>query len=589
MENLLQKKFIYLLVYFSCCITASAQYYIRGEITDEKDRALFNVRIRLHSTNEFFYTGSRGAFGIPASGAVDSVTITVEGYEEQSLRIRSSDYQHIKMKLLSSVSSVQKQRLQSFTKDLPIKQVGKWDAGDETYAALVENETVDASKYPSTSFSLNVDCASYSNIRRFTNMDAMIPPDAVRIEEMLNYFHLNYHEPTGGNVFGLQSQVTDCPWNAKKKLLYLNISSKKLLLDTLPPANLVLLIDISGSMDLTNKLPLVKQACRKLVDNLRAQDTVAVVVYGGITGVLLNPTSGADKNKIMNVIDSLQAGGSTPGANALRSAYTLARSTFKKNGNNRIILSTDGDFNVGETEDKELEEMIAINKNSGVYLTCLGVGTGNLKDSKLAGLAKKGNGNYAYIDNLMEAEKVLVKEFTQNLYAVAEDVNLEMQFNAQEIKNYRLIGFDNKAGALADTSVKMEGREVGPGHSVTAMFEIEPADSLVADEMLAEIKLKYHLPGKEDMLTDNFTVTSNYKSFLLTDYHYQFASAIALYGMILRHSPYATDKTTDDVLSLALPAYDKTDHWQEEFIKLVQKSAKYYNKKKVSKGFMKKN
>ena len=589
MKNFLLKKFAcLLLIFLSCCITASAQYYIRGQITDEKDRPIFNVRIHLHSTNGFYYSGSSGAFGIPSSHAFDSLTLTVEGYEEKIMRINTSGYQQIKMKPLSSNSTVQKQRLQSFTKDLPLNQNGKWDAGDETYSSLIENFPIETTKYPSTSFALNIDGASYSNIRRFITMETIVPPGAVRIEEMLNYFRLNYHPPGEGKTFGIQSQLTDCPWNAKKKLLFLNISSKKLPLENLPPANLVLLIDISGSMELPNKLPLLKQAYRKLIENLRDVDTVSVCVYGGVTGVLLNPTGGAEKNKIMAVIDSLQPAGSTPGANALRSAYTLAGNIFKKDGNNRIILATDGDFNVGETEDKDLEELIALNKNSGVYLTCLGVGTGNLKDSKLVALAKKGNGNYAYIDNLEEAEKVLVKEFTQNLYAVAEDVNLDVKFAADAIKNYRLIGFDNKAGVIADTSIKLEGREIGPAHAVTAMFEIEPTDSLIKDELLADINLRYHLPACEEITEDSFTVNNNYKEFLLTDYSYQFASSVALFGMILRHSPYAMNKTTEDVIPIAAASYDKTDRWQQEFINILNKAAKLYAKKKPVKNFWKK-
>jgi len=269
-------------------------------------------------------------------------------------------------------------------------------------------------------------------------------------------------------------------------------------MDAVLPTNLTFLIDVSGSMDEPNRLPLLKSAFKLLVNNLRAQDSVSIVVYGGNVGILLQPTSGAEKEFINSAIEQLTAGGETPGEAAIITAYSLAQRTFNKNGNNRIILATDGDFNVGQTSDKELEDLVALHKQSGIYLTCLGVGMGNYKDSKLETLAKKGNGNFAYIDNIQEAEKVMVTEFTKTLFAVADDAYASISFNSNMVKQYRLIGFDNKVEAISDTSSELEGGEIGTGHSLIAMFEIEPAKdihlNMDARENIATVKLEYKTP-----------------------------------------------------------------------------------------------
>ena len=274
----------------------------------------------------------------------------------------------------------------------------------------------------------------------------------------------------------LKTTLSSCPWNADNQLFYINLSSKKLNLDTLPPSNLVFLIDISGSMDMPNRLPLLKSAFRFLVNNLRDKDSVAIVVYGGTIGTMLNTTSGGEKEKILKAIDELVPGGSTPGESGIKLAYSVARNHFIKGGNNRVILATDGDFNVGLKTEEELDELITQQRESGIYLTCLGVGMGNYKDSKIQTLAKKGNGNFAYLDNFKEAEKVLLTEFTQTLYAVADDVYMNVEFNPEYVKEYRLIGFDNKVGALKDSLSIIEGGEIGSGHSMVAMFEIVPTD-----------------------------------------------------------------------------------------------------------------
>ena len=398
--------------------------------------------------------------------------------------------------------------MNSFTNGLNKEMQKQWFTGDETYASLIENRFLPARQFPSTNLSLNIDRASYSNIRRFINTETLVPPDAVRIEEMLNYFHETYAEPEQGKVFKIRSVLTECPWNDQDQLLFINVNSRKLNLDTLPPNNLVFLIDISGSMDMPNRLPLLKAAFRLLVNNLRNKDTVAIVVYGGMAGVKLYPTSGSEKEKILKAIDDLTASGNTPGESGIRIAYNLARLHFIKGGNNRVILATDGDFNVGARSEEELNQLISTRRIAGIYLTCLGVGMGNYKDSKIQTLARKGNGNFAYLDNFPEAEKVLLTEFTQTLYAVADNVYMNVAFNPDYVKEYRLIGFDNKVGALNDTASVVEGGEIGSGNSMMVVFEINPTqfntDAVERDfspGTIAGVTLHYRLPNDRDWIT----------------------------------------------------------------------------------------
>ena len=448
------------------------QFYARGEVKDETGNVLQNVTILQHKTGYVFRSGSSGTFGIVANQQVDTFSFFLEGYQKEKIEVDAEKYLSVKMKRLTgSAANSRRDKLSSQTKDLAKEDQKSWFTGDETYASILENHFVNAKKFPTTGMSLNVDRASYSNIRRFITLKSMVPPDAVRIEEMLNYFNLSYNKPDDDKLFDIKTRLSTCPWNPDNQLFYINLSSQKLNLDTLPPSHLVFLIDVSGSMDMPNRLPLLKSAFRLLVNNLRDKDSVAIVVYGGVTGVMLNTTSGGEKEKILKAIDELEPGGSTPGESGIKLAYSVARNHFIKGGNNRVILATDGDFNVGLKTETELDELITSQRETGVYLTCLGVGMGNYKDSKIHLLAEKGNGNFAYLDNFKEAEKVLLKEFTQTLYSVADDVYMNIDFNPEYVKEYRLIGFDNKVGALRDSMSIIEGGEIGSGHSMIALFE----------------------------------------------------------------------------------------------------------------------
>ena len=428
------------------------QFYIRGEVKDEAGNPLQNATILNLRTGYVYKTGSSGSFGIINNQRVDTFSFSMDGYRPERYAMIAENYLSVRLKLLPAVVSTMRQnKLSSSTIGIAKDEQRTWFTGDETYASILENRFVNASRFPDTGMSLNVDRASYSNIRRFITLQSAVPPDAVRIEEMLNYFNLNYRAPQGNDFFAITTKLTSCPWNTDNQLYYINVSAKKLDLDKLPPSNLVFLIDVSGSMDMTNRLPLLKSAFRMMVSNLREKDSVAIVVYGGVTGIMLNTTSGNEKEKILKAIDELEPGGSTPGESGIKLAYSVANNHFIKGGNNRVILATDGDFNVGLKTEEELNELISQHRESGIYLTCLGVGMGNYKDSKIQTLARKGNGNFAYLDNFNEAEKVLMKEFTQTLYAVADDVYMNVDFNPAYVKEYRLLGFDNKVGALNDT------------------------------------------------------------------------------------------------------------------------------------------
>jgi Ca-activated chloride channel homolog len=567
------------------------QFYIRGEVKDESGNPLQNVNILLHATGYVYHTGSYGSFGILTNRNSDTLTFWLDGYQKERKVVSPDNYVTVRLKLASASSSnIHRNKLASFTKGLNKDIQKQWFTGDETYASIIENRFINANKYPSTGMSLNIDRASYSNIRRFINTNTFVPPDAVRIEEMLNYFNETYSEPEEGKLFKIKSVLTGCPWNQDNQLLFVNVNSKKLNLDTLPPSNLVFLIDISGSMDMPNRLPLLQSAFRLLVSNLRAKDTVTIVVYGGAVGVNLNPTSGAEKEKILKVIDELVPGGSTPGESGIRLAYNIAQSHFIKGGNNRVILATDGDFNVGLKTEDELDELISQRRQSGVYLTCLGVGMGNYKDSKIQTLARKGNGNFAYLDNFQEAEKVLMTEFTQTLYAVADNVSMNVDFNPDYVKEYRLIGFDNKVGALNDTTSVIEGGEVGSGHSMMVVFELNPTDfnkDAVERDFLpgniAEIKLQYKLPNDTAQKQYSSLIPLTYSDFNSIDRSLRFSTAVIMFGSLLRSSSTSKNISWNDVILLATQTSDDKDPLQKEFISLVKQAKILYTKQKKKK------
>jgi Ca-activated chloride channel homolog len=584
-------RLLHIVSFITFALFANAQYYIRGEVKNEKNQPLQNVRIILNSNHSLYFSGASGAFGITTKTIIDSLTFSLEGYESKTIRIIADQWQAVNLKTLPSYINRNRPKLISVTKNFNQTSKYHWLVNNETYFQLVENEFVDADKFPNTGFSLNVNKASYSNIRRFINMGSTVPPDAVRTEELLNYFNLHYREPENKDVFKIETQLTSCPWDLNKQLLFLNINAKKLDLKKIPPSNFVFLIDASGSMDMPNRLPLLKAAFPLFVKNLRAIDTVSIVTYGGSVGVWLQPTGGDEKEKIIKSIEELSASGDTPGEAAIITAYQLARSTYIKNGSNRVILATDGDFNVGLTSEKAMDELITREKQSGVFLTCLGVGMGNFKDSKLETLAKRGNGNYAYLDDINEAEKVLVKELTQTFYAVADNVYMNMQFNSKLVKQYRLIGFDNKRDAVSDSTVDIEGGEIGSGSSVLAVFEIIPADTdtklvtgdTTAADGIAKLSMNYSLCNDTTKLLMEFTCPAVFTEFKNIDKELRFATAVTMFGLKVKQSKYIKDVDWLEIETLATASYNENDYLQTEFLQIIDKAKKIYKTKKGKK------
>lgn len=586
----MSKRLFYIPLLLLLACTAHAQYYLRGEIKDEKNQPLQNVKILLHSNNHFYYSGPGGGFGITTNIIIDSISVSLDGYEPKTVKVNCEQWQYITLKILPSNVSSNRPKLISVTKNFDHSTKIRWYINEETYFQLVENEYVNAYKFPNTGFSLNVNKASYSNVRRFINMKSVVPPDAVRTEEMINYFNLHYREPKNNDIFRFESQLTSCPWDTDKQLLFLNINARKLNLNMIPPGNFVFLIDASGSMDMPNRLPLLKAAFQMFVKNLRPIDTIAIVAYGGTVGVWLQPTGGAEKEKILKSIEELSAKGDTPGEAAIMTAYALARSTFKEGGSNRVILATDGDFNVGLTSEKAMEDLITKERQGGIYLTCLGVGMGNFKDSKLATLAKKGNGNYAYLDDINEAEKVLVKELTQTFYAVADDVFMNIKFNPDLVKEYRLIGFDNRRDAVADSTIDLEGGEIGSGNTVLAIFEIVPASDklfkpdILPKDKIADIEMRYSLCDDTTHLLMTNSCMANFIDFKSIDRDLQFATAVAMFGLKIKQSKYIKHADWLDIQKIASESYDPNSYLQTEFLQLIDKAEEIYSPKKRKKN-----
>lgn len=459
---------------------------------------------------------------------------------------------------------------------------------DENYARITENQFQNVDINPLSTFSIDVDKAAYSNVRRFINNGKEVPVDAVKIEEMINYFDYDYPQPTNNHPFSVNTEVAQTPWNVNTKLVRIGLQGKEYLNEELPASNLTFLIDVSGSMSDSNKLPLLKSAFKLLVNQLREKDKVSIVVYAGAAGVVLEPTSGSNKEKIMNALNKLNAGGSTAGGEGIKLAYKLAEKNFKKNGNNRVILATDGDFNVGLSNDKDMENLITQKRESGVFLSVLGFGMGNYKDSKLETLADKGNGNHGYIDTMQEAQKLFGKEFGGTLFTIAKDVKLQVEFNPNKVKSYRLIGYENRL--LADEDFiddTKDAGELGSGHKVTALYEIVEV-GVTSDYVKETPELKYTDNVKGDKFSDElFTVKFRYKkpdgnkSIELVHVQntviqemskdFQFAAAVSLFGQQLRKSAFINKTSFNDVVVLAEKGRGEDKNgYRAEFIRLVK-------------------
>lgn len=586
---------------------------ITGVVTDNQGQALPGVNVHVKGSNspsETVLTDVNGNYRISFDSKSQVLVFTYIGYNTQEIRV--GDRKIIDVKMTENVSSLQevvvtgygsKQERKSSAMAAPsvrayesnrsFKRINN-NFNTEGYASVNENGFKNVKNNPLSTFSIDVDNASYSNIRRYINMGELPPADAVRIEEMINYFKYAYPEPTGQHPFSVYTELAVCPWNTRHQLLEVGLRGKSVDKSSLPPSNLVFLIDVSGSMSDPNKLPLLKSAFHLLVNELRAQDRVAIVVYAGAAGLVLESTPGNRKEAILSAIDNLEAGGSTAGGAGLKLAYAEAEKNFIKGGNNRIILATDGDFNVGISSNGGMERLIEEKRELGVYITVLGFGMGNVKDDKMELIADKGNGNYSYIDNLQEARKVLVREFGGTLFTIAKDVKFQIEFNPAKVSSYRLIGYENRLLNDEDfNDDKKDAGEMGAGHNVTALYELVPAGS---DESLPSIdplkyqkqasndyyesssqseyltiKLRYKKPDGHASILFEKPVRGNVNGIEEASDNLKFAAAVSEFGMILRDSEFKGNATLEGASNLARSSRgEDEDGYRAELVRLIK-------------------
>jgi Ca-activated chloride channel family protein len=475
----------------------------------------------------------------------------------------------------------------------PSVATDKAEAGNtEQYEHLDENPFLEVARAPLSTFSIDVDTASYSNTRRFLKDGQLPPKDAVRIEELINYFSYDYPQPVGEAPFSVTAEISEAPWNPQHRLVHIGLQGKRIPVENMPPANLVFLLDVSGSMNEPLKLPLVKSAMKTLTEQLTSRDRVAMVVYAGSSGLVLPSTPGDRKGEILSAIDRLEAGGSTNGGEGIELAYKIAEENFIRGGSNRVILATDGDFNVGVTSEGDLVRLIEEKRQGGVFLSVLGFGTGNVKDSTMEQLADKGNGNYAYIDSLGEARKVLGEQIGGTLFTIAKDVKIQVEFNPRQVAAYRLIGYENRI--LRDRDFNDDTKdagEIGAGHTVTALYEVvpfgqkfenpgidplkyqepvKPSEMANSNEMMT-VKLRYKEPAQDQSKLLSVSLADSKARLGSASENFKFASAVAAFGMLLRDSKYKADASYNEVLELARSSVGADPQgYRSEFIQMVE-------------------
>lgn len=593
---------------------------ITGKVTSAEDGSeLPGISVVLKGTKTATSTDAKGNYMITVPGSGGTLVFSFVGLKSHEVKIGNTSVINIKMAQdavqLSEVvvtgmgaqrskseigyaaKSVKRKMADSASPIQHESYLGPEDEvyqshNTEEYDAVQENIFREVLKNPLSTFSIDVDAASYSNVRRFINTGQRPPKDAVRIEEMVNYFDYDYAQPKGDDPFAVHTEISTAPWNSKHKLIHIGLQGKTIPTDNLPASNLVFLIDVSGSMADANKLPLVKQSMVMLVEQLREQDHVAIVVYAGAAGVVLEPTAGNRKKEIIEALDRLEAGGSTAGGAGINLAYALAKKHFRDGGNNRVILATDGDFNVGESSNASMERLIEEKRKDGIFLTVLGYGMGNYKDSKMEILADKGNGNYAYIDNISEARKVLVNEFGGTLFTIAKDVKLQLEFNPAKVQAYRLIGYENRMLKSEDfNNDKKDAGELGSGHTVTALYEIIPAgveseffkidelkyqstkittDAKRTDELLT-IKLRYKKPDGDVSKLITHPLVDTQIDLTKTSDNFRWSASVAAFGMLLRDSEYIKDFSYDKVVTLAQNSKGEDEEgYRNEFISMAK-------------------
>lgn len=589
---------------------------VTGIITDDKGSPVPSVTITVKGTVQGASSDARGVYRITVSKSSGTLVFTAPGFETKEIKIAGRSVINVSLKTTTATMQEvvvtgmgvkrSEKTLGYSTRGIPGNissqpVTGYYDAdrpkddfNREGYDNISENKFLKASDNPLSTFSIDVDAASYSNMRRFINQGQIPPAGAIRIEEMVNYFKYEYPQPMNNEPFSINTEISDAPWNKDHKLVLIGLQGKKIPTENLPASNLTFLIDVSGSMQGPERIGLVKASLKMLVDQLRQQDKVSIVVYAGAAGLVLSPTSGSEKTKIKDAIDNLEAGGSTAGGAGLKLAYKTAKENFLKNGNNRVILCTDGDFNVGESSDDAMERLIEEERKSGVFLTVLGYGMGNYQDAKMQKLADKGNGNHAYIDGITEAKKVLVNEFGGTLFTIAKDVKLQIEFNPAKVQGYRLIGYENRMLAKEDfNDDKKDAGELGSGHTVTALYEVIPvgikssflkdvdplkyqkevtplSKSSQTDEIMT-VKFRYKAPDADVSKLIEHPVKDNQIAIAKTSDNFRFAASVAQFGMLLRNSEFKSNASYSDVLALARKAKGSDEEgYRSEFVRLVE-------------------
>lgn len=612
------------LLFTTLAFTLTTDRFIEGVVTDSAKQPITGVNVLVKGTSRGVVTNINGYYKIGVKSTDKYLEFSFIGMVPQTVEIKSrtridvvlendavdleevvvvTGYatQHVAPGI--RVRGQSKQMVNNEMASYPVNLfiVADMDCNTENYATIHENGYKEVAKDPLSTFSVDVDRAAYSNVRRFLNSGQLPPVDAVRIEEMINYFNYEYKGPTNNHPFAVHHEMAICPWNKEHYLMKIGLKGREIPKDNLPPSNLVFLIDVSGSMSPANRLPLLKSAFQLLVEELRPQDKVSIVVYAGASGCVLEPTPGNQKQTILDALNRLQAGGSTAGGAGLKLAYQKAEESFIKGGNNRIILATDGDFNVGVSSNAEMERLVTDKRDKGIFITVLGFGMGNYKDDRLELIANKGNGNYAFIDNLQEAQKTLVQEFGGTLFTIAKDVKFQIEFNPSKVLAYRLIGYENRLLNAEDfNNDKKDAGEIGAGHTVTALYEIIPVGATDAASWVKQIdplkyqkstqtnepvseewltlKLRYKQPDGDQSTLIEIPVKGKVKTFNDATNNFRFAASVAGFGMLLRNSEYKGELSYSTVQEIARNARGKDeDGFKAEMIRLI-KTAETLNK-----------
>jgi Ca-activated chloride channel family protein len=578
-------------------ISLSATHTVKGVVTSSEDGlGIPGANVVVEGTTIGCATNIDGKYTINVTSGADKLVFSAMGFKDITVAINGRSVVNIVLesadiclKEITLTTRVKRDPSTSGYFCVEHYNNESYSRNSESYSKISENGFKRVSRNPLSTFSVDVDGASYSNIRRMIDYGDVPKKDAVRVEEMINYFSYDYPEPNNGEPFSIYSEYSSCPWNKKSMLMHIGLKGKSIEMDEIPPSNIVFLLDVSGSMDSPEKLPLLKSSLKMLLKKLGDKDRVAIVVYAGNSGVILPSTSCKNTAKIIKALDDLDASGSTAGGEGLRLAYKIAKKNFIKGGNNRVVMATDGDFNVGESSVSDMENLIEEQRKSGVFISVLGFGMGNYKDDMLEVIANKGNGNYYYIDNLLEAKKVLVSEFGGTFHTVAKDVKLQLEFNPYLVSEYRLIGYENRLLEEEDfDDDKKDAGEIGAGHTVTALYEIilsksgrkrrdlkyqkpEYTDLAKEGNELVTVNLRYKKPkGRKSLLLSEI-IYNNPVLFDKTSDNFRFSASVAEFGMILKESEYKGNATLQTAMDMAKRSKGKDDEgYRAEMIKLIE-------------------